>query len=60
MSKLQRTEAEGVFVKGTKFVAMAYVHGKPRFLGSYDRAEDAAAKIKKFAMTTTPNMEQAG
>jgi hypothetical protein len=49
MSKMSATEIEGVFAKGRKFVALIYVRGQRRFLGSYANADQAAAKVSKMA-----------
>lgn len=45
MAAMKKTNAEGVFRKGRRFVALIYVRGERRFLGSYPDITSAIAKV---------------
>jgi|SoimicMinimDraft_3_1059731.scaffolds.fasta_scaffold757173_2 hypothetical protein len=49
-TSMVKTDIEGVYSKGRKFIALIYVRGEHRFLGAYSEKEKAAAKVAKMAM----------
>lgn len=42
------TPVEGVFAKGRRFIALLYIRGERRFLGSFLTLQDASAKVAKL------------